>query len=833
MLWAMDAPESLQNLELALENMRLLLPCLEKIQGVGWQDQSCWQKLIHQLLDKLTNLSEEEMVSLSLPEVKHDRVTGVLTHHPWYGLLLFVRDFSDQQTAMAMMARVMKLMWARRDEDSDNMRYRLSLGIRVVFGESEGSWGEKDILELSDMAIVQHLETLLEQNIAVDEEYLELLRRYLLGEIERREGHEKMGGYSRRAINCFGIRGNPRKAERRPTSLLETDHRGLVEAELEDVHAEKVEHLVFPYTGKKARELKSQGLWGRDCATDLLNIQERVEKKIGVEVATDPVRKRFQKKQIAAEIARTAQPLSFLWSVLTPWEVLLMLKDLPSLAEMDSDLALVLLMCFIRGVDVEEALKIRYREAEMKGKQVCFEIDEDGRCAWWLPVNIGIKLGKGTVGCVGHEHAPSTHFKVLFPAVLDRLFKAYLPKRTIDERKKGERLTALARPKETSDALTKWISQINRRYRTRLTLLRISRFMGLRGRARQGLDGVHLAYLRSKYELDSETQIYYTRTLPDAVESAYQDFWSGIFDEIEREWKALNVPMPAWMNKGVSEGRQQFELPMEGLIEERLCETGIGAHKVPRKQVVQQMIAGIDQAMGQASKRLPVFLRTIEYHNQYMLYTLVYLTWASGYRAVSSPLPDPRLLDQETGLLHISDKDAEDGYCSRFVWLTPDCVRQVRYYLDHLEAVTLRMAGYNPEVYAAFRKAWLRWKGRPPNISGKRWIMETDERGFTPFVMLDDKGFTPIRPRLVRQLLPEGYQLPLDSNRHYLRSWLLSHGCSPSLIDIQMGHWHHGHEPWGKTSSLAPNQYARAIEPYLTTLLEDLGFASRQSRECV
>jgi hypothetical protein len=833
MLWAMDAPENLQNFQLALESMRVLLVYLDKLQGTVGQDKACWEQLTGQVLTRLKSLSEEQMVNLSLPEVKHDRTQGVLTPHPWYGLLLFVQDFTNQTAVMGMMARVMKLMWVRGDEDSDSTRYRLSLAIRVVFGELGELCEETSILDFSDMEIVKYLDDILDQNISVDQIHVMFLRRYFLGEIERRDNVEKTGGYTRRAINCFGIRGHPRKAERRPTSLLRTDHRGLAEPEEESPGTEKVEQVSFPYTGKKARELNNQGIWIRDCATDLLKIQERIGSNTNAHIMGDPVRKQFQKKQIAAEISRNAQPVPYLWAILTSWEVLLVLKTLPSLAKSDPDLALILLICLVRGVDIEEALKIRYRDQELTEKNVYFEVDEAGVCAWWLPVNIGIKPGKGTAGCVGYGHPPKTHFKVVFSPVLDRLFKEYLSPELRWGREAGARLTLLTGVKQVTDMLVDWISKTNRQYRTRLTLLRISRFLALRGRARQGLDAVQLAYLRGKYELDSETQVYYTRTTPGAVESAYHDFWSSVFDEIHHEWRMLNDPVPAWLNGSELVAGRQLELPVGEEIESHLGENGFGAHKIPEKKTVKDMVRHIDKALERAGNRLPVFRRTIEYHNQYMLYTLTYLTWASGYRAVSSPLPDPRLLDQQTGLLHISDKDAEDGYCSRLVCLTADCVRQIQYYLEHLEAVSLRVAGYNPKTYSAFRQAFLRWSKRPPAIGNKRWIIETDEGAFTPFVMLDEKGFTPIRPKLVRQLLPPGYQLPLDSNRHYLRSWLLNKGCDPSLIDVQMGHWHHGHEPWGKASSLAPGSYGAHIKPYMEALLKDLGFASRPSRECV
>ena len=79
-------------------------------------------------------------------------------------------------------------------------------------------------------------------------------------------------------------------------------------------------------------------------------------------------------------------------------------------------------------------------------------------------------------------------------------------------------------------------------------------------------------------------------------------------------------------------------------------------------------------------------------------------------RAVCAPLPDPRLIDLDTGRLVISDKDTQDGRHTRIVFVPESVCRQVSAYFRHVSRLPaaifysdLRMAdemSYRMRAYA-------------------------------------------------------------------------------------------------------------------------------------
>ncbi|MDH5766975.1 MAG: hypothetical protein OEZ38_13265, partial [Gammaproteobacteria bacterium] len=63
--------------------------------------------------------------------------------------------------------------------------------------------------------------------------------------------------------------------------------------------------------------------------------------------------------------------------------------------------------------------------------------------------------------------------------------------------------------------------------------------------------------------------------------------------------------------------------------------------------------------------------------------------------------------------------------------------------------------------------------------------------------------------------------LPLNFNRHYLRTRLREEGVAGEVIDAFMGHWELGQEPFGRYSSLSPIEYRSEIKNPLERILAD------------
>lgn len=84
----------------------------------------------------------------------------------------------------------------------------------------------------------------------------------------------------------------------------------------------------------------------------------------------------------------------------------------------------------------------------------------------------------------------------------------------------------------------------------------------------------------------------------------------------------------------------------------------------------------------------------------------------------------------------------------------------------------------------------------------------------------------PVTPTTMAKNLIDISNLPLNLNRHYLRSELRHRGVHAELVDAWMGHWFDGQEPMGRYSTLNPTDYMSGIAPTLNRMLDDMGWTA-------
>lgn len=199
----------------------------------------------------------------------------------------------------------------------------------------------------------------------------------------------------------------------------------------------------------------------------------------------------------------------------------------------------------------------------------------------------------------------------------------------------------------------------------------------------------------------------------------------------------------------------------------------------------------------------------VKFHNRMAIYTSAMLGFATGYRAILDPFPKGSSLDRESGFLVINDKDYEDLYHSRIVWLPPDCIKQIDNYHAHLGAFLDQIMLYDLDTFH--------------NIKSQ---IEGASTGPTLFLLRENLGQIAVgksrQEAIFRRNLE--YELPANANRHYLRSSLLSLKCPPEVINAFLGHWERGCEPWGYYSALTPETYRENLKTLLLPLLERDGW---------
>ncbi|MDY0268895.1 hypothetical protein [Trichloromonas sp.] len=319
------------------------------------------------------------------------------------------------------------------------------------------------------------------------------------------------------------------------------------------------------------------------------------------------------------------------------------------------------------------------------------------------------------------------------------------------------------------------ITGINKKYGTRLTRERVSHYLFEQVQKQEGADVASAMYITGKSAYLGTVVSHYTRQTGIRLTSIYIKVWEGIFPAPLEDHPGKNLPQ----------------------------NPDIGSSRVPKRETVQSLVAQLRQQTctwrdfyaGNKDHR-----NLIQYHNALTRYTAIFIAYATGIRAVTHPFPDGENIDHETGFCVISDKDSDDRYHTRLVWLPPDCHRQYLLYRNHSKLVASIMANVRNDFFtrAQDRFFFLDENGSPAAITPKRLYDFSD--------------------------LPTPITIAENGNRHMLRSWLLVRGASPEVINAYLGHWFLGEEPWAQHSALSPHQYRLSLSTHVQELLDHLGF---------
>jgi len=250
-------------------------------------------------------------------------------------------------------------------------------------------------------------------------------------------------------------------------------------------------------------------------------------------------------------------------------------------------------------------------------------------------------------------------------------------------------------------------------------------------------------------------------------------------------------------------GRKKERLPIPVLLPE-LGQGHVGSRLCLEDESVRRLAEDLKNAIANHRKRLKIHAESmIDFHNAYTTYCLWMLLFATGYRSVRDPFHNPREIDWDTGYAVICDKDGDDFFNSRLVWLPPLCLQQLRYYLQHRQGMVERLWILNPQTADALADP-----ADPPL-----------------FFYLDREGdWQAVSPASLKRHSEWCYDLPLNANRHYLRTRLRELDVPGEIVDAFMGHWEHGQEPFGTYGTLTPMSYRDLLQPSLEQLLKETGW---------
>lgn len=236
----------------------------------------------------------------------------------------------------------------------------------------------------------------------------------------------------------------------------------------------------------------------------------------------------------------------------------------------------------------------------------------------------------------------------------------------------------------------------------------------------------------------------------------------------------------------------------------------IGTRLTPQKTYIDKFVLKLRQRCAQSISAAGESL--VESHNSLTLYTLQMLIFASGHRAVGDPFHELHCFDLTGSTVLIEDKVVSSSHTTRLAWLPPMAISQLNNYLTHLRSLARHLRSANPTL-------------------SNQILAVTDIKLPHPiplFFFLQGQDEEPeclrIQPSTLKSILGDQWELPLNTNRHLLSTWLHSNGCSSELIDAQLGHVEAGCNPFSGRSPLSADAIGNTLIPLLQRYLFERGW---------
>jgi len=520
----------------------------------------------------------------------------------------------------------------------------------------------------------------------------------------------------------------------------------------------------------------------------------------------DPLALKLRSEGRSNGIRRGNQFLAHSWSDLNFRELFVLTKELMCINGCQGDIkgtplpivAYYILSILLRGNPIEHILVTKVTKRRYKSLNNCLLITRDKSKLQFI-IN-------GWLYNQGRKATPAMHGKVL-PIDQRHQVPLDVPDWAVDSLLAGiEQIRHYDSKEKISQAINSWLSRVNRKYpECRLTLQKLESFL-VSYSIKSNFDLAESAYCHGNPQPAQAVQLYYTAVSKRRVNFIYQELWKRIVIGINEE---------SILEDGVEllQIKTNPQLTMDILHDD---DEFLGSQIVPKEYTVQLLVRKLKCRLKATKKINSRSRQMIEYHNAYVLYTLMFFIFSSGYRSVKSPFPDPRLLDSQTGFLTINDKDK-----TRMVWLTQSCRQQIKYYRSHMKHLANELVLLSSDSFHSIHDSLKVWESDE--------IFDCDQSTPLFFFLKKDGSCEEVYPSLIIKKLGKYFQLPLNSNRHYLRTNLVRHKCPAEVIDAFMGHWCHGRNPWDPFSSFDPKFFAHEIEKYLSPIIRNDGWTAIKS----
>ncbi len=355
-------------------------------------------------------------------------------------------------------------------------------------------------------------------------------------------------------------------------------------------------------------------------------------------------------------------------------------------------------------------------------------------------------------------------------------------------------------------AAREFLRKLNERYATRLTHGRIFMSMFRRIAVRRGGDVTFAALITGRDHPLARAPLHYTAVRSDMLHKLYAEECAAI-------WAAVRQERPY-----AAQSANFFERTP------RRDNGYIGAFWRPTDECVKALQQDLRESLAEAWKIREPIAKIIEVHNAITLYTHWFVAFSTGYRAVWQAFFHETEIDRGSRFAVISDKDTDDFYHTRIVWLPKLVIAQIGYWRKHWEIFRTRCLNrVNPNLFRSLMDEKRRYRaGEKPLVRRTRRDIRSHVEGL--FIFNAGGRAFPLRPGIIKHYTGSKFFLPANAGRHYLRSRLLEENCPAEIVAAFMGHWERGEEPWGRYSAMSPQQYKQALAPCLNRIIKECGW---------
>jgi|GEM_PF-2052036 len=493
----------------------------------------------------------------------------------------------------------------------------------------------------------------------------------------------------------------------------------------------------------------------------------------------------FQSRHIANQLRRSAQPLTTRWDRLTEHDIGSVVSALSWQGAGKNPGVLALGLVLLTGRSLSTILNAHlFSSIDRVPKQISGDSIAICRADRFIQVNVPVPGRMRPLRQEWHSSLRQTDNQLRLP-IVNLLWNLLVDLIGLDDSGWSGYLFPQPDIDDVKESIKNIISEMRSEDGTRVTITRLQRCLYNEIADVQGgiVDGVVIT--GNQPATGSHVGIHYYCVSESDLQERYLN---AAREMVAEEFKELMAPV------ALCPERSHY----------------IGSPLCPKPEYMVALITNLRQRLV-ANLQRPIAADTlIDTHNSYTAYVVMFMAFATGYRSVQAPLSRDTDYDPLSGMLVISDKTDSSYSHARLVPVPKILSRQLELYKLHRERVIRQLwalLGIEKPAHFLFFLS----KAGSRNAKSEKLVR-----------------VTPVSPGSVTENLRGISDLPLNLNRHFLRSELRHRGVSAELVDAWMGHWLDGQEPMGRFSTLSPLDYMAGIEPVLSEILDDLGWTSEE-----